>query len=957
MRIIPPTPPNHVGSPHGASNPWSRLALLTLVALLGLCVATGAQAQTFYVDTQSASCSDTGPGSEAQPYCTIAAAAAAHKGAGVTIVVRPGVYRELITVPASGAAGNPYVFQAQGSGVVVDGADDFSNPALWTLSSGTVWLASSVTWNALQVFADGARLTTSTAVPASLPANAFTWVSGEGLYVNLGGDNPGTHQTLVGHRDNAFNLSTKSWVTIDGFEIARTEDRGVKIQSGCSNLVIARNTVTFANSYGIHSVAGVDLVIEENVVSDCASHGIGLTAGATGCMVRANESFRNAHPTIRSANGIYLYGAPGNTVERNRVHDNQDTGIQIQSGSNDCVVFNNVSWNNGDHGFDHLSATGTIHVHDVAYGNYKDGFSIEGNSTSTRLFNCIGVNNGLTTNSADIQIDASSATGFISDYNIFWNATSQEPFKFMGVRYATLADYQAASGQDAHSLQADPRLVNPAAGDFHAQSGSPVVDSGDSGVPNWPATDADGQGRADVPAVPNTGAGSIPFADRGAFEYQVGPAPVAALTVTPPSGLSPLPVTADASASSDLGGSIVSYSFNFGDGTVVGPQAAPTATHTFASGTWTVTVTVTDDDGLTAATGQSVDVVASLVAALALMPATGNSPLIVTADASGSSTVSGTIVSFLFDFGNGATAGPQSEPTAQQLYTSGSYTVTVTVESSLGETASASKQVIAAGTGPGPNLVANPSFENDLSGWTTAGGANLAQAAGGFDGAYTLRAVGSSTAAFGIQDAPNVIASTPEVGTHYRFRAWVCSTAPAGSARIRVREFDQSGRQVGPPVNSSHVQLSTTWQLLTLDYLCELAGSTVDFRILDTPLAGGEVFDIDNISVNIVLDSPTVGVPLAGKGRLTPAVFPNPVRDRGFIRFALSQEGPVRVEIFDITGRRVRRLLDREDVPAAEYEFTFDGISDDGTPMGSGLYFYRVQALEGIATGRFLIVR
>jgi hypothetical protein len=47
------------------------------------------------------------------------------QGPGLTIVVKPGVYREQITVGASGAAGSPFVFQGAGPGVVIDGADDF----------------------------------------------------------------------------------------------------------------------------------------------------------------------------------------------------------------------------------------------------------------------------------------------------------------------------------------------------------------------------------------------------------------------------------------------------------------------------------------------------------------------------------------------------------------------------------------------------------------------------------------------------------------------------------------------------------------------------------------------------------------------------------------------------------------------------------------------------------------
>jgi len=67
-----------------------------------------------------------------------------------------------------------------------------------------------------------------------------------------------------------------------------------------------------------------------------------------------------------------------------------------------------------------------------------------------------------------------------------------------------------------------------------------------------------------------------------------------------------LSCTFDASASSDTDGSIVSYGWTFGDGGS-SASASPTAPHLYAAGgTYTVTLTTTDDGGATATTSRSV---------------------------------------------------------------------------------------------------------------------------------------------------------------------------------------------------------------------------------------------------------------------------------------------------------------------------------------------------------------
>jgi PKD repeat protein len=75
----------------------------------------------------------------------------------------------------------------------------------------------------------------------------------------------------------------------------------------------------------------------------------------------------------------------------------------------------------------------------------------------------------------------------------------------------------------------------------------------------------------------------------------------------------------DGTNSSDPDGSIVSYAWDFGDGATA---SGMTATHTYAAaGTYSVTLTVTDDLGATGSANQSVTVTAP-----ATTPGTGRGP-------------------------------------------------------------------------------------------------------------------------------------------------------------------------------------------------------------------------------------------------------------------------------------------------------------------------------------------
>ncbi len=102
------------------------------------------------------------------------------------------------------------------------------------------------------------------------------------------------------------------------------------------------------------------------------------------------------------------------------------------------------------------------------------------------------------------------------------------------------------------------------------------------------------------------------------------------------------------------------------------------------------------------------------------------------------------------------------------------------------------------------------------------------------------------------------------------------------------------------------------------------------------------------------LGNTTLGV--GGTGALTLALghpTPNPSRGVTHIDFSLPQAGAVRLEVFDLSGRRV--WSQEGSLPAGMYSRTWNGRGNDGGPAGGGLYFVRLVTPWG-TQGRRLVL-
>ncbi len=74
--------------------------------------------------------------------------------------------------------------------------------------------------------------------------------------------------------------------------------------------------------------------------------------------------------------------------------------------------------------------------------------------------------------------------------------------------------------------------------------------------------------------------------------------------------------------------------------------------------------------------------------------------------------------------------------------------------------------------------------------------------------------------------------------------------------------------------------------------------------------------------------------------QLNPA-YPNPFNPETMLSFTLKNSGPAKLQVFDITGRRVKTVHD-DYTEKGYHQFVWDGSSDEGRKAVSGIYFYRL---------------
>jgi hypothetical protein len=461
---------------------------------------------------------DAGPGTRDEPWATLQHAADS-VGPGATVYVREGVYEQRVELRGSGTPGRPITFAvAPGERVVLDGSSlevPAGQNAMIAIDSQRF-----VTIRGFEI--TGYRSDVSGHVPIGI------LVTGAADHVRLAGNVVRDMGTTFEGRNggDAHGIAvfgTAGDHPIEEVEIVDNElanltlgsSEALVVNGNVKDFRIEGNEVHDTNNIGI-DVIGFEGTAPDPTV-DQARDGI-----VRGNVVWNVDSYGNpAYGNDRSADGIYVDGGRDILVEGNTIHD-VNIGIELASEHAGRSTRNITARNNLV--YDSTAIGIAIGGYDRRRGSTEDCVILNNtvvNTDGVELLVQFDTRNNVIANNVIVagarhvfvENDYRENAGNVVDHNLYFSVDGGAggTWQWRGVGFGGFDRWRARSGNDRHSIFADPGFEDAAAHDYSLRAGSPAVDAG---------AFLAASGATDLPGDPRAQAGGI---DLGAFEQTAPP--------------------------------------------------------------------------------------------------------------------------------------------------------------------------------------------------------------------------------------------------------------------------------------------------------------------------------------------------------------------------------------------------------------------------------------------------
>jgi hypothetical protein len=118
-------------------------------------------------------------------------------------------------------------------------------------------------------------------------------------------------------------------------------------------------------------------------------------------------------------------------------------------------------------------------------------------------------------------------------------------------------------------------------------------------------------------------------------------------------------------------------------------------------------------------------------------------------------------------------------------------------------------------------------------------------------------------------------------------------------------------------------------------------------KLVDEPSVAPKVQEVLLLNVYHVANTPVISIDIEDNRKIIPESYelsqnyPNPFNPTTNIRFALPEKGDVKLTIYNMLGQKVRTLV-KTKMDAGYYKVAWNGKSDAGMNVASGMYFYKI---------------
>ncbi len=180
------------------------------------------------------------------------------------------------------------------------------------------------------------------------------------------------------------------------------------------------------------------------------------------------------------------------------------------------------------------------------------------------------------------------------------------------------------------------------------------------------------------------------------------------------------------------------------------------------------------------------------------------------------------------------------------------------------------------------------------------------------------------------------------VSGEYPIEVRVASLNAGGTFHIEFDGVDKTGDVTVPPTGGWQ-----TWT--TVATTATLSAGTHLMRFVNTE----DGFNVNSFDVLAATPAPDL---LPAKFALRPC-HPNPFNPLTTISYELPAAGTVKLSIYDVTGKLVKRLVDGETVAAGHHELDWNGDDEGGRIVAAGVYLCKLEVGGRSETSRMTLLK